>query len=226
MKVTDKDDHLFQDLVPGEFPKKEELNIIHQLFDNETIGLFHDNNKSIIHQNLLITKRLRQIYNQYSTVEFFVIDDHNKYNISSESESDSENVNESESDFESNSTNDMQQNKKHKTDKTKKPSSKLIQLTYQQAIDRIRQYLTTKKAITTSSLSIRKKATYPLNSIRKGLDESFLKLYDKETECDIDLYKKITGIKLFIRYTNHLSLLFMIEVILSMEELIFIKQQD
>ena len=99
-------------------------------------------------------------------------------------------MNESESDFESNSTNDMQQNKKHKTDKTKKPSSKLIQLTYQQAIDRIRQYLTTKKAITTSSLSIRKKATYPLNSIRKGLDESFLKLYDKETECDIDLYKK------------------------------------
>ena len=41
-----------------------------------------------------------------------------------------------------------------------------------------------------SSLSIRKKSTYPLNSIRTGLDKSFLKLYDKETECDIDLYKK------------------------------------
>ena len=58
LEVTDKNANLFADLVPGEWPKQEELNVIHQLFDNETIGLFHNHNKSIIHQNLLITKRL------------------------------------------------------------------------------------------------------------------------------------------------------------------------
>ena len=105
-------------------PKPEELNIIHQLFDNDTIVSFHSYSKDVLAQNMLIIKRLRLIYNQHNNVNFYVIDNHNKYST------------ESDSIFSSNSDS---------SDDNDQEKSKLINLTYQQAIERIRQYLTTKK---------------------------------------------------------------------------------
>ena len=155
---NDNENHWFS---TNDLPKPEELNVIHQLFDNDTISTFHSYAKDVLAQNMLIIKRLRLIYNQHNHVQFYVIDDHKKYSIESDSIL-SSNCDSSDDD---------------------EDKSKLIKLTYQQAIERIRQYLTTKKA-TQVKPSIKK--NHPLFTMRKCLNESFPMLYENDYDLSSD----------------------------------------
>ena len=141
-------------------PKPEELNIINQLFDNDTIIKFHSYSKDVLAQNMLIIKRLRLIKNQHNNVEYYVIDDNNRYKEQSEEL------------FSSNSDSSADVE-----------DSKLIKLSDEQAIQRIRQYLTTKKA-TKFKPSLKK--NHPLYAIRKSLNESFPMLYENEYDTSND----------------------------------------
>ena len=154
--TNDNENHWFN---INALPKSEELNIIHQVFDNDAIATFHSYSKDVLAQNMLINKRLRLIYNQHHNVDFYVIDDNNKYSMQSDSM------------FSSDSSDDDED------------KSKLIKLTYQQAIERIRQYLTTKKATqVTPSL----KQNHPLFTMRKCLNESFPMLYENDYDISND----------------------------------------
>ena len=64
--TNDNENHWFN---INALPKSEELNIIHQVFDNDTIATFHSYSKDVLAQNMLINKRLRLIYNQHHNVD-------------------------------------------------------------------------------------------------------------------------------------------------------------